>query len=153
MHQHVDEPFVRVGERRQAVPDQCATFTTSYLGHRIHFNGSSPPSRPFSSREGWKGARYAVVVVALAYSLSLSLSSFIPLPAPPLLSLPLSISSFSARSSLTFNRSSVISGCYFFVQRFLARTIYPRDTTATGNTILDILRFPCYRHERIKPLG
>lgn len=72
MHQHAAEPFVRVGERRQAVPDQCATFTTSYLGHRIHFNGSSPPSRPFSSREGWKGARCAVVV-ALKYSLSLSL--------------------------------------------------------------------------------
>lgn len=89
MHQHAAEPFVRVGERRQAVPDQCATFTTSYLGHRIHFNGSSPPSRPFSSREGWKGARCAVVV-ALKYSLSLSLLSFIRLPTPPLLSLSLS---------------------------------------------------------------
>lgn len=45
------------------------------------------------------------------------------------LSLSLSISSFSATtcSSLTFNRLSVISGWYFFVQRFLARTIYPHD--------------------------
>lgn len=97
--------------------------------------------------------RGMLLLLSLLRTLSLSPSSFIPLPTPPLLSLPLSISSFSARSSLTFNRSSVISGCYFFVQRFLARTIYPRDTTATGNTILDILRFPCYRRERIKPLG
>lgn len=50
------------------------------------------------------------------------------------LSLSLSISSFSATtcSSLTFNRLSVISGWYFFVQRFLARTIYPHDKQRWG---------------------
>lgn len=152
MHQYAAEPFVRVGERRQAVPDQCATFTTSYLGHRIHFNGSSPPSRPFSSREGWKGARCAVVV-ALKYSLSLSLSFIVYsfTYSSSSLSLSLSISNFSATtcSSLTFNRLSVISGWYFFDS-----SIYPHDIyNSDGEHDTRHLAFPMHRRERIKPLG
>lgn len=94
---------MRVGERRwrQAVSDQCATFTTSYLGHRIYFNGSSPPLAILLLRGLERGAVLLLLPRLYTYVVSLFLCFFLSrrLPRLPFVSLQFAIFSASIRSS------------------------------------------------------